>query len=302
MKKLFILLACALVTHQCAAMNPPPANPKSISLADHMAEQLRSRTNGGDFNFIAKTGQVFLASSPHLKKNFWLRDVTNILATSIALFEPRWSPGQPSPWVVGACLSPISPRHCIATTHVTGTHRDTHLWLLPDGSLYTNSIIAATNLGGDLTICLMSKTNPFVYQVLPDISSKVSGMRSENYATNQPALAVLMHHASQDTPYVTTFTAALRNSRAWCGHTTNQIEFGNYNIGYSQIVGDSSSPIFTVIHNEAVFICQVFGPMGGPAPGTRTNAVNAAMAALSADHDAPVYQLSIYDVSGFPDE
>lgn len=302
MKIILIPVMLALTVSCGVAKSPPRAVLQPLSLAEHMAEQLRSRTNGGDFNFISKTGQVFLAAEPQLKNNFWLRDVTNILATSVALYQPFWSPGQPSPWVVGACLSPISLRHCIATTHVTGRSLDTHLWLLPDGSLYTNSIIASTNLGGDLTICLMAKTNPLVYRVLPDISSKVNGMRTENYATNPPALAVLMHHASQGTPFITTFAAALRNSTAWCGHTTNQLEFGNYNIGYSQINGDSSSPILTVIHNEAVFVCQVFGPLGGPAPGTRTNAVNAAMATLSTENSAPVYQLTLYDVSQFPDQ
>jgi hypothetical protein len=42
--------------------------------------------------------------------------------------------------------------------------------------------------------------------------------------------------------------------------------------------------------------------MGGPAPGLRTNAVNAAMAKLSRNNDAPVFQLTPYDLSGFPDE
>jgi hypothetical protein len=158
MKIILIPVMLALTVSCGVAKSPPRAVLQPLSLAEHMAEQLRSRTNGGDFNFISKTGQVFLAAEPQLKNNFWLRDVTNILATSVALYQPFWSPGQPSPWVVGACLSPISLRHCIATTHVTGRSLDTHLWLLPDGSLYTNSIIASTNLGGDLTICLMAKT------------------------------------------------------------------------------------------------------------------------------------------------
>lgn len=303
MKKTLIALLCAGALAAGAAQNSARAA-GSVSLADHMAEQLRSRTNGADCDFVSKTNQVYflLPSQPRLSAHFWLRDVTNILATSVACYEPDWTGNQPSWWVVGACLSPISPRHCIATTHVTGGALDTHLWLLPDGSFYTNSIIASTNLGGDLTICLMSRTNPLVYRVLPDISAKVSGLRTGNYTTNKPALAVLMHHASQNTPYITTFTAALRSPAAWCGQATNQVEFGNYSLGYRQANGDSSSPILTVINNEAVFICQVFGPMGGPAPGMRTNAVNAAMAFLSTNNAAPVYQLKLYDVSGFPDE
>ena len=148
----------------------------------------------------------------------------------------------------------------------------------------------------------MSQTNPAVYQVLPDLSAKVSGMRTGNYSDTRPALAILFHHASQSTPFITTFTAALMNSRAWCARATNQLEFGNYNVGYRQIVGDSSSPILTVINNEAVFVCQVFGPMSGPAPGLRTNEVNAAMAELSRREHAPIYQLKVYDISGFPDE
>jgi len=303
MKKLLVFSLPALAVAVAAAQEIPPAAARPVPLADHMAVQLSSRTNGDD-NFVSKTNQVFFLfpAQPQMNPHFWLRDVTNILATSLGTFQPDWSAGQPSSWVVGGCLSPISPRHCLATTHVTGGSRDTHLWLLPDGSYYTNSIIASTNLGGDITICLMSRTNPMVYCVLPDISSKVAGMRTHDYTRTKPALAVLMHHASQNTPDITTFTSALLDCRAWCGHVTNQLEFGNYSLGYSQINGDSSSPILTVINNEAVFICQVYGPMSGPAPGLRTNAVNAAMANLSTNNGAPVYQLTLYDVSGFPDQ
>ncbi|HEY5042165.1 MAG TPA: hypothetical protein VIK53_09195, partial [Verrucomicrobiae bacterium] len=277
---------------------------KPVSLADEMAAQLSSRIKGNTCDFVSKTDQLYmmLPKQPKLNPKFWLRDVTNILATSIGGYNPYWSVHQPSSWLVGACLSPVSPRHCIATTHVTGGAHDIHLWLLPNGSLYTNTIIASTNIGGDVTVCLMAKPNPTFYRVLPDISSKVSGMRTGNYTKSKPALAVLLHDDSQNTPYVTTFTAALLNCHAWCGHTTNQLEFGNYSLGYTQISGDSSSPILTVINNEAVFICQVYGPMSGPAPGMETNKVNAAMASLSKNNDAPVYQLTPYDVSAFPDE
>lgn len=269
-----------------------------------MAAQLSGRTNGNTCDFVSKTGQVsfLFPAQPKLHPKFWLRDVTNILASSVGRFAPREPNRQIMPWAVGGCLSAISPRHCVAATHAYGDMNDPHLWLLPDGSFYTNSILALTNLGNDLTICLMTKTNPMSYRVLPDISSKVSGMKTWNYNSNKPALAVLMHHASQNTPYITTFAAALLDNVARCGHVTNQLEFGNYDVGYTQIVGDSSSPIVTVINNEAVFVCEVYYPMGGPAPGLRTNAVNAAMAGLSEAHGAPVYPLAVYDVSGFPDQ
>jgi hypothetical protein len=42
--------------------------------------------------------------------------------------------------------------------------------------------------------------------------------------------------------------------------------------------------------------------MSGTAPGMETNAVNTAMANLSKNNGAPVYQLTPYDVSGFPDQ
>jgi len=300
----FISILCALAVAGIGAQTFSSVASRPVSLADEMAAQLSSRMKGGDCNFVSKADQVFFLfpQQPKLNPKFWLRGVTNILATSLGRYDPYWSVGQPSSWIVGACLSPVSPRHCIATTHVTGGALDTHLWLLPDGSFYTNTIIASTNLGGDLTVCLMAKTNPTFYRVLPDISSKVSGMRTGDYAKSKPALAVLMHHASQNTPYITTFTAALLNCHAWCGHSTNQLEFGNYSVGYSQINGDSSSPILAVINNEAVFICQVYGPMSGPAPGMETNAVNTAMANLSKNNGAPAYQLTPYDVSGFPDQ
>src|SRR5665213_2514591 len=264
----FISILCALAVAGIGAQTFSSVASRPVSLAGEMAAQLSSRMKGGDCNFVSKADQVFFLfpQQPKLNPKFWLRGVTNILATSLGRYDPYWSVGQPSSWIVGACLSPVSPRHCIATTHVTGGALDTHLWLLPD------------------------------------ISSKVSGMRTGDYAKSKPALAVLMHHASQNTPYITTFTAALLNCHAWCGHSTNQLEFGNYSVGYSQINGDSSSPILAVINNEAVFICQVYGPMSGPAPGMETNAVNTAMANLSKNNGAPAYQLTPYDVSGFPDQ
>ena len=304
MKKTLISFLCASVLWGIAAPNILPGGSPPVSLAEHMAAQLSCRTNGGDYNFITKTNQIYylLPAQPRLTANFWLRDVTNILASSVGRFTPDDALAEFSPWFVGACLSPISPRHCLGSTHATGNLQDPHLWLLPDGSFYTNSILAVTNLGGDITICLMTKTNPASYRVLPDISSKVSGVRNGDYTKSKPALAVLMHYSSQNTPCVTTFTAALLYTGAQCGHATNQLEFGNYSLGYKQISGDSSSPILTVINNEAVLVCQVYSSLYGTALWRETNAINSAMANLSTNNSAPVYQMSLYDLSGFPDQ
>ncbi len=304
MKRTLIPILLALAIAGGAAPKLSRTGTMPVSLAVHMAAQLSCRTNGSVCDFVSKTGQVsfLFPAQPKLHPKFWLRDVTNILATSVGRFAPNEFAGQTLPWMVGGCFSPLSPRHCIASTHATGNLQDLHLWLLPDGSFYTNTILASTNLGSDMTLCLMTRTNPMSYRVLPDISSKVSGLRTGNYTNSQPALAILMHYSSQNTPYVTTFTAALLNGGARCGQAANQLVFGNYSLGYSQIVGDSSSPILTVINNEAVFICQVTGPMSGPAPGLRTNLINAAMASLSTNHGAPVYAMTLYDVSAFPDQ
>ena len=261
------------------------------TLGEHMAAQLSSRTNGSGFDFIGiKTNNSWLvAVPPVMTNNFYLRDVTNILATG----HVYWDVSRQH-WSIGACLSAISPRHCVQTTHVGGF--TTNIWLLPDGTAYTNWMVGYTNLGGDLNIVLMARTNPMFYRVMPDFSTK-----AKISAFSKPALGVLMHHASLGKPYVTTFVTTMLYPGQF-GQRYNQFEFGDYSLGYVQVVGDSSSPMLAVIHDEAILIAQTYlGSMYGPAPGLRVAQVNAGMNWLSTNYGAPVYTVQVADLSGFPD-
>ena len=293
--KLIALLILAITVNVTAAIFfVKPSQPAAQSLADHMEQQLATRSAGNGFDFVGvKTnGGGTLNFPPSLATNFYLRDVTNILASSHFYKSP-------SGWGVGACLSPITPRHCVASQHVTGNNGNaylTNLWLLPDGTLYTNWIVAQTNLGNDLDIVLMAKTNPAVYRVLGDISGKVG----HNVTTDKPLLGVLMHHASLNKPYVTTFVAAMISVGQF-GHTWNQFEFGDYSTGYTQIVGDSSSPMLAIINGEAVLVAQTYlSSMYGPSAGLRATEVNLAMQNLSTANGAPIYTLTLCDLSPFP--
>ncbi len=295
MKLIAILFLAVALEMSGAVILLKPATAASQTLADHLAAQLASRTNGNGFNFIGvKTNNSTLVGFPPVvAADFWLRDVSNILASSHFYKTP-------SGWGVGACLSPISPRHCVATQHVTGNNGNaylTNLWLRPDGTTYTNWIIAQTNLGGDLDVVLMANTNCAWFQVLPDVSAKVV----KNYARGLPAVGVLMHHASRPTSYVTTFTAALTSPGQY-GHTWNNFQFGDYSQGYAQIVGDSSSPTYAIIAGEAVLVDQTYlSSMTGPSVGVRVAEVNAAMQNLSLNNAAPIYAVTLYDLSRFPD-
>jgi hypothetical protein len=294
MKLIAIILLAVTLEMSGAIILLKPASAPAQTLADHMAAQLASRTTGNGFNFIGvKTNNSTLVGFPPVvAADFWLRDVSNILASSHFYKSPTG-------WGVGACLSPISPRHCVATQHVTGNNGNaylTNLWLLPDGTVYTNWIIAQTNLGGDLDVVLMAKTNCAWFQVLPDVTAKVV----KNYAVGLPAVGVLMHHASLPNSYVTTFTAAL-TSPGQFGHTWNNFQFGDYSQGYAQITGDSSSPTFVIIAGEAVLVDQTYtAAMSGPSPGVRIAEVNAAMQNLSLMNAAPIYSATLYDLSAFP--
>ena len=84
--------------------------------------------------------------------------------------------------------------------------------------------------------------------------------------------------------------------------TSNFTLFGDYTKGDVWVGGDSASPAYAIINNEAVLICVASTGGGGSAIANFTNQINAAMASLSKNNGAPVYQLTPCDVSRFPDQ
>jgi hypothetical protein len=217
----------------------------------------------------------------------------------------------------GTYVTPISPRHVIGPAHTGGQGLSDSVWLLPNGTLYTNTAVVLANgqparqfiPSTDIVISLMQKTNPFFCKYLPDIKGKVPFLRDGN-ATNHPApVFVRFHlgtmggyHGHLGTPSYT-HTSFISSSRLLASFydVPGTPRFGDYSHGDSWVGGDSGGPAFAIINNEAVLVCLASSGGGGPFIANYTNQINAAMASLSTNNDAPIYALTPYDLSRFPD-
>lgn len=261
------------------------------NLIDNMTRRTNS-TSG--FNYILKSGNT-LVPPISMVPNFWLADVTNINGSSIATTNGQWL------WE----LHPISPRHCLTARHVLAMND--RIWIMPDGSLYTNQCVKASSdntnlLTGDGVIVLMAKTNPYVYKVLPNYSLKYTSVYSN-------AVTVVRGHYGSTGGNIRTFTSPIGlvgpANNYWmyggAGSSDYIFRYGDYSLGDVWIGGDSSSPSWIILYNEAVLVGDAFTPQGDWAPGMNTNAVNAAMEYVSTNTGAPVYQVQPYDISVFPD-
>ena len=275
------------------------------TLVAHLIQQLASRTNGS-FYFTGPVSGGGYAGRPTLATNFWLRDVTNILASSVGMIQNGHLYSDAS------FVTPISPRHVLSAKHMGGQGLSPSVWLLPDGSLYTNTAVVLPNgqpareavKGTDIMITLMQKTNPYVCKYLPDITSKVAAWKTHDFKTN-PAPPFVRFHLNGRTGLTnhTSFISVGRGMGLFGGvPMTNFISFGDYTKGDVWVGGDSASPAYAIINNEAVLICVASTGGGGSAVARFTNQINAAMADLSTRNHAPVYKLTPYDVSRFPDQ
>jgi hypothetical protein len=287
----------------CAAENA--AAPKQ-TLVEHLIEQLARRTNGS-FYFTGPVSGGNFVTRPTLATNFWLRDVTNILASSVGMIQNGHL------YSDATFVTPISPRHVISAKHMGGQGLSPSVWLLPDGSLYTNTAVVLPDgqparefiPHTDIAVALMQKTNPFYCKYLPDITAKVAAWKTHNFTTNLAPPFVRFHlNGRTGLTNHTSFISAGRSLGSFGGgiQISNVIAFGDYAKGDFWVGGDSAGPAFAIINNEAVLICVASSPLGGPPIAHFTNQINAAMAHLSTNNGAPVYQLTPYDVSGFPDE
>ncbi len=285
----------------------------STTLTEHLVEQLTSRTNGNSENFVGPVNDSFVfIGKPTLTTNFWLRDVTNILASSQGMIQYGHL------YSYATYVTPISPRHVIGASHTGGQGLSDSVWLLPNGTLYTNTAVVLANgqparqfiPGTDIVIALMQKTNPFFCKYLPDIKSKVPYFRDMN-ATKHPAPVFVRFHLGNaggyhghpgNTNYTHTSFISSAGGLGSFFSVPGTPTFGDYSKGDRWVGGDSGGPAFAIINNEAVLVCLAYTGGGGPAIANYTNQINAAMANLSTNNGAPVYTLTPYDLSGFPDE
>ena len=270
------------------------------TLAGHVYEQLASRTNGTADYTGPRNPANFFTEPPRLAPHFWLADVTNILAGS---------QGQMAGKYILSCadyMTPITPHLCVVNWH-TVTAPDAfrgraNIWLRPDGTLYTNVSLLATNVLGDLGLIVMANTNWTTVKILPDISAKVGAWTSGDFRKNLAPLAVRFHLGIGNTNrFHTTFVSGMVN-QGTIGGVPLPLAFGNYSFGENWVSGDSSGPAYLVIHNEAVLIGQVYTARTIVPLGTCARQLVEAAAAFCRQSGLPVETPVFYDVSEFPDE
>ena len=120
-------------------VNPAATSFRSNDLGEHIFKQFMSRTNGNDYIYITgkatNTGSYTIGATIRMPANFFLRDVTNILA-------PALGRRSASSFDVAHAGVAITPYICSGAGHVGGAGANTsgtNIWLHPDGvTWYTN--------------------------------------------------------------------------------------------------------------------------------------------------------------------
>lgn len=269
----------------------------SRDLAQHLASQLSSRTNGNSSDFTGPTdGSNFFQSRPTNTPNFWLRDVTNILAMSQCRVDGLR---------LGSCssyITPISPHICLGAAHVGGGVGTLNLWLLPDGTYYENTITNCYSLTNvpDTVLMFMARTNWTFVKIFPDATNKLRYWRKADPAAGLPVFVRFHQGIGRTNRFHSTFVSASRGLGSF-GHEKGQFEFGDYSKGDAWVAGDSSGAAYAIVQNEAALVCVASSGGAGTPLANYTNQINAAMAALCASNGVPAERLTIYDLSGFQD-
>lgn len=292
-----LLVGLTLLVHRLPAQTTPPV----LSLAEDSRQELAERTNGNCEYTGLRSPANFFQTTPQLAPNFWLADITNILAGSQGQIIGR----EGSLLSCANYMTPITPHVCVVTWHTVhgenGFKGRVNVWLRPDGTCYTNVSLQATNVFGDLGLVLMAQTNWTSVKILPNIAPKVAAWRTGDFKLHPAPCAVRFHLGIGSTNlYHTTFVSGLTGMGSFA--PVGGLEFGNYAFGHRWVSGDSSGPSYVVLHREAVFIGQVSAAGGVMAVGAFSNLVVTATADLCAQAGLPPEYPQFYDVSNFPDE
>ncbi len=266
-------------------------------LAGQMIEQLSSRTNDASPNFTGPTdGSNFFQRTPFLAPEFWLRDVTNILAMS----QFRMDRGE-----LSSCanyLTPISPHVCIGAAHTGGGVGTTNVWLLPDGSYYSNVVVSCLQPvnSGDIMLMFMARTNPVFVKIFPNATNQLAYWRHPNPTNPIPVFVRFHQGIGRTNRFHSTFVSG-SGSLGSFNHLQGQFEYGDYSKGDVWVAGDSGGAAYAIIRNEAVLVGCAWSANYAMPVANYERQVNAAMAALCRRNHQPVESLTLYDLSGFRD-
>lgn len=295
MKILACLLACAFA-FQAGAMSPRVIQPKP-DLAAYMVSELSRLTNSASDDFTGPTdGSNWFKKAPYLAPGFWLRGVTNIFAMSQGRIEKG---------AVASCanyITPISPHICVGAAHTGGGVGTTNLWLLPDGSYYTNEIVDCLRplKYADIMLMFMAKTNWTYVKIFPNATNKLAYWLHPDPTNVVPVFVRFHQGIGRTNRFHSSFVSGSR-SLGGLYHINGQFQYGDYSKGDLWVAGDSGGAAYAIIHNEACLVgCAFTGGYATPLANF-SEPVNQAMAELCERHHLPPESLTFCDLSGFRD-
>jgi len=297
MKFTFAILLAVLLPALAANAGALMPSDQKPDLARHLVEQLSSRTNGSSANFTGPTdGSNFFQSQPTNPPNFWLRDVTNILAQSQARIDGAR---------LLSCanyLTPVSPHICIAAAHTGGGDGSLNLWLLPGGNHYRNQVVNSLKPvnAGDIILSFMKQTNWTYAKIFPNATDKLKYWQQRNVSNTVPVFVRFHQGIGRTNQFHTSFVSGSPGLGQF-GSQPGQFEFGDYSRGDVWVAGDSAGAAYAIVNHEAVLVCVASSGGGGTPIASFTNEINEAMAALCASNGVPAERLTLYDLSGFAD-
>lgn len=280
-------------------------------LAEHLNAQLAARTNGNVTDeFTGPTdGSNMWQRQPTNKPNFWLLGVTNIFAQSQINIPLPYNTN-----LIGAggpYLTCIAPHFCACANHMlnSASHNgEPFVWLLPDGSYFTNWVEASLNVTNtDIQVVLMSNANWTVCKIFPDASAKIPFFRVHDVYRFQPPVFVRFHQGiGRTNQFHSTFVSAGYTQGLFPSGWTppypySRVVYGDYSLADEWVPGDSSGAAYAVINNEAVLVGTAFTATYCPPLGLFTNQINSLMATLCASNGLATETITLYDLSAFPD-
>jgi len=281
--------------------------PSTNCFADSLMSNLIALTNAPT---AAANSYIYkVAASTNLaisvNTNCWLWGVTNIMSVYIAQWANFDNSQGIYQWDQNYPFIPISPHYCFVANHCANPARTCIMYNPATQTVYTNSGIQWTNVN-DLEVVLMANTNPAWVRVMPDFT-----LYATSYYTNYAEIVCEHTSGNSYNGWESTWVAMLDPSGSinvlllpnssfktvLPAITFGDFRYYNNSVAPTYIPGDSSSPAWFIINNEAILAGVAATPISIDSCGlTQTATINSMMSDMSTRYNVPGEALTTYTI------
>ncbi len=290
----------ATVGRANAASNAPAVVVPSLGvLATNSAYWISNRVHGRNGVDTNRTRRVFLAQK-------WTPTSTTVTLrnTNCWLFGAKGLTAL-SPFNVAAVYhspgTPISPRHLIMASHNRTRPTNRFEFVTADNRVVARTMIAQTNCVAvpDLTIGLLDEDLPRDIEFLRVAPPRFRELLHERLRNPKVSVYDFLGRRREREIFVPVvgfnhwkqaFVADFAGSGVFFDQSLWFPDWFGHAAG-----GDSGHPLCLLVNDELILLSHFTNAMGGVIYPDRIAEVNAAMAGLSQEYNAPVYELTVAD-------